>query len=457
MAAALLKYRGEDPWQYFREPEAQEWGAGAIPFCPHVPHPGPQATFLALDDLEVLFGGAAGGGKSDALLMAALQYVEVPGYAALLLRRTYADLAKPGALMERAANWFRFTAARWNEQKKTWTFPSGATISFGYLEHEQDKFNYQSAEFQMIAFDELSQFSETQYRYLFSRLRRLEGMPVPLRMRGATNPGAEWVKDRFGIDSKSVEVQRHPEGRIFVPSRLSDNPSVDQEEYLRAMDQLDFVTRQQLVMGDWDIQAEGNMFRRAWFPLKDAVPAIGQAVRYWDLAATEAKAGKDPDWTVGLKLLALPDRTFFVADVLRTRSTPGDVKKLIAQTAALDGKACAVWMEQEPGSSGKTVVADYVKELPGFSVYGLRSTGSKITRARPVSAQAEAGNIAVLNAGWTDSFLQELTLFPQEGVHDDQVDALSGAFEALQQPVMDPLLGMNVVDSVSTGWFGGAV
>lgn len=405
-----------------------------------------------MDDLEVLYGGAAGGGKSNALLMAALQYVEVPGYAALLLRRTYADLAKPGALMERAADWLRPTAARWNEQKKTWTFPAGATITFGYLEIEKDKFNYQSAEFQMVAFDELSQFSETQYRYLFSRLRRLEGMPVPVRMRGATNPGAEWLRERFAIDSKVLDVQTHPEGRIFVPSRLSDNPSVDQEEYLRSLNQLDHVTRQQLLMGDWDIQAEGNMFRRAWFPLKDTVPATGRAVRFWDLAGTEAKPGKDPDWTAGVKLIALPDQTYFVAGVLRVRATPGEVKKLILQTAALDGRACGVWIEQEPGSSGLSVVEEYVKALAGYDVHGLRSTGSKVTRAKPVSAQAEAGNIAVLNASWADQFLQELTLFPQEGVHDDGVDALSGAFSALTAPVAkNPIAGL-VLTGRTRGW-----
>ena len=98
-----------------------------------------QSAFLLLPHLEALYGGQAGGGKSSALLMAALQYVDVPGYAALLLRRTYADLSLPGALMDRAADWLQPTDAHWNDTAKTWTFPSGATVTFGYLETERNK------------------------------------------------------------------------------------------------------------------------------------------------------------------------------------------------------------------------------------------------------------------------------------------------------------------------------
>jgi hypothetical protein len=128
-----------------------------------------QIEFLSLGELEAYFGGAAGGGKSDALLMAALQYVDQPNYAALLLRRTYKDLSLPGALMERAGNWLRGTAAHWSAETKTWRFPSGATVTFGHLDNEGDKYNYQSSEFQFVGFDEVTQFTKTQYEYLFSR------------------------------------------------------------------------------------------------------------------------------------------------------------------------------------------------------------------------------------------------------------------------------------------------
>lgn len=429
----------------------------AIPYSPQQPHPGRQTEFLALDCREALYGGAGGGGKSSALLMAALQYVDTPGYAALLLRRTYADLALPGALMNRAEEWLHGSDAHWNATDKTWTFPSGATLTFGYMKNDAERFRYQGAELQFVGFDELTQFSEVQYRYLFTRLRRLKGVQVPLRVRGGTNPGGfghEWVKKRFAIPLARPDDVWHVPGssRVWVPALLDDNPSLDRDEYIESLNELDPVTKAQMLAGDWEIQFEGELFRRAWFPLKDAVPATGRRVRYWDLAATEAKPGTDPDFTVGCKLLLLPDQTFFVEDVIRVRHTPGEVRQLILQTAKLDGRGCGVWMEQEPGSAGKAVVDDYCRALAGFDVHGLRSTGSKVTRAKPVSAQAQAGNIAVLNASWADQLLQELTLFPQEGVHDDQVDALSGAFQALTEPALNPLAGMIAHTVARGGW-----
>jgi len=149
-----------------------------------------QFEFLFYPDiLEGFYGGAAGGGKSDALLMAALQFAEVPRYSALLLRRTYADLSLPEALMDRAQEWLSSTDARWHADTKTWEFPSGATLTFGYLQTERDKYRYQGAAFQMVGFDEITQFTESMYQYLFSRLRRLEDSHVPIRMRAASNPG----------------------------------------------------------------------------------------------------------------------------------------------------------------------------------------------------------------------------------------------------------------------------
>ena len=388
-----------------------------------------QARFLMRPEREALYGGAAGSGKSDCLLMGALQYVDVPGYAALLLRRTYADLALPGALMDRASEWLQGTAAKWSEKDKTWRFPSGATVTFGYLESENDKYRYQSAEFQFIGFDELTQFTETQYRYLFSRLRRLAGVDVPLRMRAASNPGGighEWVKRRF-ID----EGEQH--GRPFVSARLEDNPHLDIAEYEESLAKLDPVTRRQLRYGDWSVQPAGNMFKREWFEIVQAVPYDARSVRYWDLAATEAKPGKDPDWTVGLRMA---ERTgvFYIEDVRRARATPMGVEALVRQTAELDGRGVAIYMEQEPGSSGVNTIDHYAREvLVGFAFRGVKTTGSKLLRASPLSAAAEAGNVKLLRGAWIGELLDELVAFPA-GAHDDQVDAASGAHEQLATP-----------------------
>lgn len=158
-----------------------------IPYCPQAPTKA-QAQFLLDLGQEALYGGAAGGGKSSALLMAALQFIEVPGYNAIIFRRTFQDLNLPGALMDRARSWLHGSGAKWNDENHAWTMPEGGSLTFGYLEHENDKLRYQGAEFQYVGMDELTQLSETQYRYLFSRLRRGTKPPlskVPVRMRAA--------------------------------------------------------------------------------------------------------------------------------------------------------------------------------------------------------------------------------------------------------------------------------
>ena len=198
---------------------------------PHLPHPTQQAFLLLDDDKEAFYGGAAGGGKSDALLMAVSQYIDVPHYRALILRRTYPELSMPGAIMDRAKQWWGGRAATWNGDEHTMTFPSGARIVFAHAQYETDVLRFAGTEFHAIMFDELTRFTEWMYRFLFSRLRKNEGDPIPLRMRGASNPGDvghEWVKAWF--------VEPGAANRPFVPARLHDNPSIDQAAYTENLD-----------------------------------------------------------------------------------------------------------------------------------------------------------------------------------------------------------------------------
>lgn len=223
----------------------------------------PQAAFLSLPQMEAFYGGAAGGGKSDALLRAALQYVEFPEYKALLLRKTFPELAQPGGLIDRSKEWL-MGKATWNDTKHRWTFPSGAIIEFGYLHRSTDRFRYQGAELDFIGFDELTHFEEVEYRYLFSRLRRRTGSPIPPRMRAASNPGGKghrWVKRRFiekkpDPDDASETVEKCAR-RIFIPAKLPDNPGVDQAAYREALEELDPQELAQLLDGDWDARPPG--------------------------------------------------------------------------------------------------------------------------------------------------------------------------------------------------------
>lgn len=192
--------------------------------------------------------------------MAALQYVKVPQYAALILRKSYQDLMLPDAIMARAIQWSTvYKEVKWRSSEKKLIFPSGAVIQFGYLDKEEDKYRYQSSAFQFVAFDELTQFTESAYTYLFSRVRKPAGMDVPLRIRGATNPGGvggKWVKNRF-IDNGKVYkegIEINAEDAVFVQSLLHDNPYVDETEYRRSLSKLDAVTRAQLEGGNWLIE-----------------------------------------------------------------------------------------------------------------------------------------------------------------------------------------------------------
>lgn len=228
-----------------------------------------QRRFADLDCLEALYGGAAGGGKTDALLAAALEHFDTPGYSALILRRTFPDLALPGAIMDRARSWLGETDARWNDRDKKWTAPSGAVLQFGYCDAEGDLARYKSAEFQFIGVDELTEWPEAWYTFLFSRIRRTKGVATPLRMRSATNPdgiGAEWVRARFRIPLASEvdePIWANPH-RVFWPARAEDNPALDLPSYELALEQMaggrDTVRWRQLREGIWFRDGKGLVY-----------------------------------------------------------------------------------------------------------------------------------------------------------------------------------------------------
>ncbi|MGA3110639.1 MAG: phage terminase large subunit [Candidatus Bathyarchaeia archaeon] len=398
----------------------------------------PQAEFLICEDQEVFYGGACGGGKSVALLAAALQYVGQPGYDALLLRRRITDLSLPGSLMDLAHQWLDGTRARFDSKNGTFVFPSGSRIVFGYCENMGDEQRYRSAQFQYIGVDELTQWDEKQYLFLFSRLRKPKNLNVPLRMRSASNPGDVghgWVKQRFVGEAMDVD------GRVFIPAKLCDNPMLDQEGYMKNLMKLDPVTRAQILNGDWEINPEGCKFQRGWFQIVDDYPVGYRIVRYWDKASTEPKKGKDPDWTVGVKA-TMAKGVFCVLDVVRFRGKPQLNESSIRQVAEIDGEGVDIFMEQEPGSAGVNDIDNYARRvLLGFSFRGVKVTGSKELRANPLSSHAEQGNVKLVKGLWNRDFLEEFELFPY-GAHDDIVDATSGAFSKLTENV--PLGGGGV-------------
>lgn len=228
-----------------------------------------QALFLARSEDEALYGGAAGGGKSDALVMEALRQIHIPHYKGLILRKTYPQLSE---LLEKSLHYYPLVdrGATYNATGHYWRFSSGAKIFFGSLPHPRDRFNYQGKSYDFLAFDELTQFTLEEYRYLFSR-NRPTGAGTRCYVRATANPGGighGWVKERFILPSppmktiwEAVKV-RFPDGReetrhrsrIFVPSTVFDNEILlkNDPDYLSRLAVLPEAERRALLYGDWD-------------------------------------------------------------------------------------------------------------------------------------------------------------------------------------------------------------
>lgn len=404
-----------------------------------------QTAFLILDNLEAMYGGAAGGGKSEALLLGALQYVDDHPTASLLLRRTYRDLDKPQGLMYRAREWLTGTKAHWDGINYRWMFPSGASMNFGYLEHADDHLKFQSSEYQYIGYDELTHFSRNQYLYLFSRLRRLKGTPVPLRMRSGTNPGGpghEWVRKRWSLPDGPPPGSK----RVFIAADLYDNPFLEGDEYAEGLEELGEVTKAQLLSGDWTATSTGGYFmsekfrRIGWDEVPDAKEFVA-IIRYWDFAATEpSELNPDPDYTVGLKLgmtrtgsqdPTLPD--WYVLDVERFRGHAGTVENRIRAVALKDGPRVVQWLEQERGAAGKMNFRNYaVNVLTSSVARPLYAEGKKEEKARVSAARVNEGRVFLVDGPWIDDFIAECAVFPM-GSHDDQVDSLSNGIISIDR------------------------
>ena len=228
-----------------------------------------QAAFMARTEDEALYGGAAGGGKSDALIIEALRQVHIPHYRALILRKTYPQLSE---LIDKTMRYYKpvFPKARYNGSSHCWTFPSGAKIYFGSLNHTQDKYNYQGKAFDFIGVDELTHFTWDEYSYVMSR-NRPSGPGTRVYIRATANPGGVghgWVKARFispapaGTRMVQMVKVKAPDGeeitrrrtRIFIPSTIFDNPALLKNDpgYIGTLASLPEAEKQALLYGNWD-------------------------------------------------------------------------------------------------------------------------------------------------------------------------------------------------------------
>ncbi len=437
------------------------------------PQRGPQFEFLNASADIVIYGGAAGGGKTWALLMECLRHRNVPGFSAVIFRRNSTQVRNPGGLWDTSCELFPHAKGTPKESTLEWDFQEKGKVKFAHLEHDKTRFDWQGSQIPMIGFDELTHFSWQQFVYMLSRNRSTCG--VKPYIRATTNPDADswvrrfiawWIDERSGypIQSRSGKTRWFfiqndetvwasskeelldkdpsclPKSVSFVASTVYDNKILMEKDpgYLANLKALPRFEREQLLMGNWNIRPTAGMFfQRSFFEVVKAVPKGGlKAVRYWDRAATKKTESNDPDYTVGIRLEKDKNNILYVTDMVRIQQSPLGVQSAIKNTASQDGSSVRIGIEQDPGQAGVSEADYLVRMLQGYNVKTVKATQDKVTRALPASSQAEAGNIKILQAPWNEDFFRELENFP-EGGHDDIVDALSGAFLLLNESSYD--------------------
>lgn len=441
------------------------------------PQPGPQERFLASPADIVVYGGAAGGGKTWGLLMEPLRHVGNQRFGAVIFRRTYPRITAQGGLWDQSSAIYPYLGARQNEVDLEWTFPSGARVKFAHLQHDKDVHNWQGSELALIGFDELTEFTEHQFWFLLSRNRSTCG--VRPYVRATCNPDADsWVAkliawwidqdtgfpvpERAGVlrwfirlenqlvwsDSREELAEQYPgippKSITFIPASVYDNRVLLEKDpgYLANLQALPLVERERFLGGNWKVRpAAGKLFNRAWFEVVGAAPAGGEECRFWDLAATEKKlAGDDPDYLAGVRIRKV-DGVYYVLDCVAVQVGPAEGERIVVNTSHQDAEAAKaagaryrVRWELEPGAASRWNARQLVQKLAGLDARPVRPQGDKVSRALALAAQAEAGNVKLVRGAWNEAWLHHMHHQPDLD-HDDIMDASSGAFNELARSV----------------------
>lgn len=436
------------------------------------PQEGPQEEFLASPADIVIYGGAAGGGKTFGLLLEPLRYMDVPGYNATIFRRNATQISIDGGLLDESLSVYGAVrgAAFKASPHPHWTFNGRGRVSFMHIDGDRDLPKWQGSQLCMIGYDELTHFSENQFFYMLSRNRSTCGVKPYIRC--TCNPDVDswvagfiswWINPDTGypIEERSGKIRYfiRVDGEIhwgdtaeelaekynvepymaksvtFISSSVYDNKALldSNPEYLASLNALAFVEKERLLNGNWKIRpAAGLYFRSDQTRIVKEIPdKIVSICRAWDLAATEiTNTNKNPDRTAGVLMGRMRNGQYIVLDVIRRADNASTVRDVIRNTAIADKaqyKCNRVAIPQDPGQAGKEQAQSYVKWLNGFSVTLRAPSSDKVTRAEPCAAQWQRGNILLLEGRWNDVYLNELEGFP-DALHDDMVDATSDAF-----------------------------
>lgn len=442
------------------------------------PQSGTQEAFLSTCADVAFIGGAAGGGKTYALELEPLRHImTVPGFGAVYFRRESPQITAEGGPWDTAVNLYRPLGAK-ARQSPILDFrfpPYGNTISFSHMQQEVDRYNWDSSQIPLILFDQLESFTRKQFFYLLSRNRSACGIRPYIR--GGYNPVPPddpvggwlhefvgWYLDANGeypdpnkagivrwfvnisdslhwFDSREEATEAYPNipplSFTFIPSSVYDNKILLEKDpdYLAKLHGLDYIDQERLLRANHKIKpAAGKVFNREWFPIIDQLPPIARTVRFWDFAATEKKIAKGAA-TASVKMCMDTSGRYGILDVTEEWLGPAQVDDHMVSITYQDGRAVSQRWEEEGGSSGKRTSYNLVTRLSGYDGQGIRPTGDKLERSRPLAAQALAGNVWLLRAEWNDRFLAHMHNIP-DGRFDIH-DAAAGAFNEIAVGVME--------------------
>lgn len=448
------------------------------------PQPGPQERFMATPADICIYGGAAGGGKTFALLMEPLRHIKNPSFGAVILRKNITQVTTEGGLWDEAFEVYGHMrgARAVQSPRMKWVFPSGARVSFMHLERDAELFKWQGSQIALLEFDELTHFTERMFFYMLSRCRsgcgvkpyvratcnpdadswvaqfiswwvdQETGYPIPersgiIRYMIRRNEAIEWADTREELwerfDLHTLDDRREVKSVTFIASRLEDNKILMERDpsYLANLKAQSLVERERLLYGNWKIKpAAGLFFRRSQVTMVDTIPNdVIRWCRAWDLAATTQDENGKAAFSSGVLMGKRACGRYIVANVINVREKAAEIRKLVRNVALIDQKnfkSVCIRLPQDPGQAGKAQIESYIKYLAGFNVKGVRETGSKMARAEPMAAQWQANNFDVLAAEWNDSYFSQLESFP-ESQFKDMVDGGSSAFAELEGDTFD--------------------
>ena len=438
-----------------------------------------QEAFLSSPADVCIYGGAAGGGKTWALIYDFLKHYRNPGFGSVLFRRTLPEHKRQGGPWDESMGMYPLFGAVPNTSSLQWKFPSGSKITFAGLQYETDVMSWKSAQIPAILFDQLEMFTQYQFMYMASRNRSVCG--VKPYIRATCNPEPGWLADflawwiaedgyadlsragkiRYFVVSNDTFVWADdpeelkeqfpkliPRSCTFIPATIYDNKILLEADpgYLANLMGQSLVERERLLGdaergGNWKIKPEaGNVFNRKWFPIVsdwEKNKNWSWVIR-WDFATTEKSVtNEDPDYTAHCVMGRDPKSgEVLILEGGQKRLNPAGVYNHFVSTCefwrdylAQFGYTLKVRWEIEPGSASTREARTFAQLVPWADARGIRSTGSKLERARPLAAQAEHGFVSVVNGEWVEMWLNHMHSQPAD--HDDMMDAATGAYSDL--------------------------